>query len=95
MAAVGGSSRRSTSLHQRDSAIHSNLAHIVRYEAKDNVVPAPKTTITRGFEKVAFPKMVSWASHRNVIDQYYDVVVVGSSTMLLLAARCFHNIVVA
>ena len=43
---------------QRNAAITANLRHMVSYETKDNVVPAPKTTITRGFEKVAFPKMV-------------------------------------
>ena len=43
---------------QRNAAITANLRHMVNFEAKDNVVPAPKTTITRGFEKVAFPKMV-------------------------------------
>eukprot|EP00873_Tetraselmis_striata_P038816 jgi/Tetstr1/459080/TSEL_004530.t1 len=42
---------------RRLSPMDANLRHMVLFEAKDNVVPAPKTTITRGFEKVAFPKM--------------------------------------
>mmetsp|Transcript_39666 Transcript_39666/g.112501 ORF Transcript_39666/g.112501 Transcript_39666/m.112501 type:complete len:379 (+) Transcript_39666:154-1290(+) len=65
------------SKRERDAAFRANQHHLVKFETKDNVVPAPKTTITRGFEKVAFPKM-----ERELRDE--DLVVRQKS---LLAAR--------
>lgn len=66
--------------------MEANLRHMVLFEAKDNVVPAPKTTITRGFEKVAFPKM-----ERELRDE--DLVVRQKSLLacceLLAVSECY------
>lgn len=40
------------------SKIDSNLRSICRHEAKPNPRPIPTTTLTRGFEATAFPKIV-------------------------------------
>lgn len=39
--------------------VTANLRHMAAFEAKPNVRPLPDTAVTRGFEKVAFPKLVS------------------------------------
>ncbi|KAG2490634.1 hypothetical protein HYH03_011025 [Edaphochlamys debaryana] len=41
-----------------EAAIRANLRHIVQFEAKPNPRALPETAVTRGFEKVAFPKLV-------------------------------------
>ncbi|PNW73066.1 hypothetical protein CHLRE_14g617500v5 [Chlamydomonas reinhardtii] len=38
--------------------IQANLRHIQAFEAKPNPKALPETAVTRGFEKVAFPKLV-------------------------------------
>lgn len=38
--------------------MQANLRHIQAFEAKPNPRPLPDTAVTRGFEKVAFPKLV-------------------------------------
>lgn len=40
-------------------AVQRNLRHIMGHEAKPNPQAVGSQTITRGFEKVAFPKIVS------------------------------------
>ena len=39
--------------------VEANMRHIMRHECRDNPKPLPYTTITRGFESFAFPKIVS------------------------------------
>ncbi|KXZ51682.1 hypothetical protein GPECTOR_11g133 [Gonium pectorale] len=43
---------------EREERIQANLRHIQAFEAKPNPRPLPETAVTRGFEKVAFPKLV-------------------------------------
>mmetsp|Transcript_35054 Transcript_35054/g.78025 ORF Transcript_35054/g.78025 Transcript_35054/m.78025 type:complete len:377 (-) Transcript_35054:404-1534(-) len=64
-------------IHMDHSRIQANLRHIAQHEAKPNPKPLPYTTITRGFEAVAYPKIV-----RELKDN--DLIVKQKS---LLAAR--------
>ena len=59
------------------SNVEANLRHIARHEAKPNPKALSQTTLTRGFEAVAYPKIV-----RELKDT--DLVVKQKS---LLAAR--------
>ncbi len=43
----------------RDAAIRRNLHHLYTHQSQPNPKPIPHTTVTRGFEAVAFPKIVS------------------------------------
>lgn len=43
----------------REERIALNMRQICLHEAKPNIKPMSSTTVTRGFEKVAFPKIVS------------------------------------
>jgi len=51
--------RMTTSISQRDAGMAANLKHIVAHSVRDNPVPLGPTAVTRGFEKTAFPKIVS------------------------------------
>ena len=44
------------------SKMKANLRHLAKFEAKPNPKPLPHTSVTRGFEKEAFPKIVSLGS---------------------------------
>ena len=48
------------------SKIESNLRLICRHEAKPNPRPIPTTTLTRGFEATAYPKIVREISDGNL-----------------------------
>ncbi|GLC34015.1 40S ribosomal protein S14-B (RP59B) [Pleodorina starrii] len=47
--------------------IRENMRHIQAFEAKPNPKPLAETAVTRGFEKVAFPKLVAELSGNNPI----------------------------
>ncbi|EFJ53058.1 hypothetical protein VOLCADRAFT_102680 [Volvox carteri f. nagariensis] len=49
------------------SRIRENMRHIQAFEAKPNPKPLSETAVTRGFEKVAFPKLVRELSGDNPI----------------------------
>jgi hypothetical protein len=57
--------------------IEANLRAICKHEAKPNPRPIPSTTLTRGFEAVAFPKIV-----REIRDEDLEV-----KRRALIAAR--------
>lgn len=47
--------------------IQANLRHMAAFESKPNPRPLPDTAVTRGFEKVAFPKLVRELQDPNLI----------------------------
>lgn len=49
------------------NAVRANLKHITKFEVKPNVKPLPETAVTRGFEKVAYPKIVRELQDPNLI----------------------------
>jgi len=48
-----------TSISKQNAGMEANLKHIVAHSVRDNPVPLHPTAVTRGFEKTAFPKIVS------------------------------------
>ncbi|GIL46278.1 hypothetical protein Vafri_3299 [Volvox africanus] len=51
----------------RQARIRENMRHIQAFEAKPNPKPLAETAVTRGFEKVAFPKLVQELSGDNPV----------------------------
>eukprot|EP00798_Chlamydomonas_sp_ICE-L_P030259 gene30259-35246_t len=50
-----------------NSKIEANLRHIARHEAKPNPKPQSSTSVTRGFEAVAYPKIVKELGSDNLV----------------------------
>jgi hypothetical protein len=56
---VGGEAGDMAPLTTQEAAIQANLRQIMAHESKPNPKPMSATSVTRGFEAVAYPKIVS------------------------------------